>query len=92
VADILIAYLKDVVPGMKSRSGKYAVSNLAKFWSDKTLAEVTKANCKTYAQTRPQSAARADLERSTIGIKTTARWRRCRWWCCRRSPRRVSAG
>jgi integrase len=62
VADILIAYLRDVVPGMKSRSGKYTVSNLAKFWSDKTLAEVTKANCKAYAETRPQSAARADLE------------------------------
>ena len=55
VADVLLAYLRDKVPGMKSRSTKYNISNLAQWWSDKTLAEVTAANCRAYATTRTPS-------------------------------------
>jgi integrase len=61
VADILLAYLRDKVPGMKSRSAKYNISNLAGWWGDKTLTDVTAANCRTYASTRTQAAAWADL-------------------------------
>jgi integrase len=68
VADILLAYLRDRIPQMKSRSNKYYVSNLAQWWSDKTLEQVTAANCRAYAKTRTQSAARADLERLQAAI------------------------
>jgi integrase len=69
VADILLFYLKDRVPSMKSRSAKYNVSNLSDFWGDKTLAEVTAANCRAYAKGRTQSAARADLEKLQSAIR-----------------------
>jgi integrase len=69
VADILLAYLRDKIPEAKSRSAKYNISNLAKFWGDKTLAEVTATNCKAYAKTRTQSAARADLEKLATAIR-----------------------
>jgi integrase len=69
IADVLLAYLRDKVPDMKSRSAKYNISNLARFWSDKTLADVTTANCKAYAKTKTQSAARADLEKLATAIR-----------------------
>jgi integrase len=69
VADILLAYLRDKVPHMKSRGAKYNISNLAAFWSDKTLAEVTAVNCRAYAATRTQSAARADLDKLAAAIR-----------------------
>jgi integrase len=68
VADILLAYLRDKVPTMKSRSNKYNISNLAAWWGDKTLDEVTAANCRKYAATKTQSAARADLEKLAAAI------------------------
>ena len=43
IADVLLAYLRDRVPTMKSRSTKYYISNLAAWWSDKTLDDVTAA-------------------------------------------------
>lgn len=69
VADILLFYLKDRVPSMKSRSVKYNISNLSDFWGDKTLSEVTAANCRSYAKGRTQSAARADLEKLQSAIR-----------------------
>jgi integrase len=69
VADILLAYLRDKIPEAKSRSAKYNISNLAKFWGDKTLAQVTAANCKAYTKTRTQSAAHADLEKLATAIR-----------------------
>jgi integrase len=69
VADVLLAYLRDKVPSMKGRSARYNVSNLAAWWSDKTLADVTAANCRRYASTKSQAAARADLERLAAAIR-----------------------
>ena len=69
VADILLAYLRDKIPEAKSRSAKYNISNLERFWGDKSLAEVTSTNCKAYAKTRTQSAARADLEKLATAIR-----------------------
>jgi integrase len=69
VADVLLAYLRDKIPHHKSRSAKYNISNLAAFWGDKTLADVTAANCRVYAVTRTPSAARADLEKLSVAIK-----------------------
>lgn len=69
VADILLAYLRDKVPHQKSRSVKYNINNLARWWSDKTLDQVTAANCRAYAATKTQSAARSDLDRLQAAIR-----------------------
>lgn len=69
IADILLVYDKEVVPKLKSRSAKYHVSNLSEWWGDKTLADVTSANCRAYAATRTQSAGRHDLEVLSAAIK-----------------------
>jgi integrase len=69
VADILIAYLRDKVPHMKSRSAKYNISNLEKWWGDKSITDVNAVNCRAYAATRPQSAARSDLDKLAAAIK-----------------------
>lgn len=69
IADILLVFLRKKVPEMKSRSARYNVSNLAAWWGDKTLADVTADNCKAYAATRTQAAARADLEKLSSAIK-----------------------
>lgn len=69
IADILFAFDRDKIPAMRSRSAKYNISNLAKWWGDKTLLDVNKANCQAYAATKTQSAARADLEKLSAAIK-----------------------
>jgi integrase len=69
VADILHAYLRDKVPTMKSRSNKYNIRNLAAWWGDKTLGQVTAANCRAYAKTKTQAAARADLDKLAAAIQ-----------------------
>jgi integrase len=69
VADILHAYLRDKVPEMKSRSAKYNISNLAQWWGDKTLEQVTAANCRAYTATKTQAAACADLEKLAAAIR-----------------------
>lgn len=69
IADILFAFDRDKIPAMKSRSAKYNVSNLAKWWGDKTLLDVTAANCRAYAATKSPAAARADLEKLSGAIK-----------------------
>jgi integrase len=68
MADILLAYRRDKVPGMKSRAAIYNVRNLAEWWTDKTLNDVTAANCRTYAATRTPASARADLDKLAAAI------------------------
>src|SRR3569833_2903969 len=69
IADILLVFLRKKVPEMKSRSARYNASNLAAWWGDKTLADVTADNCKAYAETKTQAMARADLEKMSSAIK-----------------------
>jgi len=96
VADILLAYLRDKVPTMKSRSNKYNISNLAAWWGDKTLDEVTAANCRKYAATKTQSAARliskSSLRRFTTGTRNMDRSTRFHRCGNRRSQSRATAG
>jgi integrase len=68
VADMLLAYTRDKLPGMKSRSAKYNISNLEKWWGDKPLVDVTAANCRAYAAARTQAAARSDLGKLQAAI------------------------
>ena len=48
---------------MKSaRNIAYNISNLLKWWGDKTAAQISMKSCKEYAETRPSQAAAADLK------------------------------
>jgi len=63
IADVLSIYAEEVAPGMKSaRNIAYLISNLLKWWGDKTAAQITMRTCKEYAATRPSQAAAADLK------------------------------
>ena len=63
IADMLAVYGDEVAPGMKSaRLIGYNISNLLKWWGDKTAAQITMRTCKEFAATRPSQAAGADLK------------------------------
>lgn len=67
---MLIAYGNEHVPGKRSAKNiAYTISNLAAFWGDKRLADVTAKNCREYAKAKTPSAGRRDLEtlRASIG-------------------------
>src|SRR6516165_9041935 len=54
IADMLSAYGNEVAPSMKSaRNISYNISNLVKWWGDKTAAQISMKSCKEYAATRP---------------------------------------
>jgi integrase len=63
IADVLRVYGDEVAPGMKSaRLIAYQISNLLKWWGDKTAAQITMRTCKEFAATQPSQAAGADLK------------------------------
>lgn len=70
VADMLIAYGNEHVPGKSSAKNiAYTISNLVPFWGDKRLADITANNCRSYAKDTTPAAGRRDLEtlRAAIG-------------------------
>jgi integrase len=63
IADVLLVYAKEKLP--KTRAADKAahnISNLTPFWGKKKADDVNIATCEEYAKTRPQAAARRDLE------------------------------
>jgi len=63
IADVLRVYGEEVAPAMKSRRLiAYHMSNILKWWGDKTAAQITMRTCKEYAAARPSQAAAADLK------------------------------
>lgn len=53
---------------MKSRSAKYCIQSLEKWWGDKLVSDITTANCRAYAATKSQSAARTDLQALSAAV------------------------
>lgn len=63
IADVLLVYAKEHLPTTRSAAkAAHNISNLGPFWAEKTAADVTAANCRTYTKDRPPVAARRDLE------------------------------
>lgn len=63
ILDVLTAYSQEHVPHKRSAAKiDHTIRNLARWWDDKRLADVTAKNCRAYAAVRPQAAARRDLE------------------------------
>lgn len=63
LADVLLVYAQEKLP--KTRAADKAahnISNLTPFWGRKKADDVNTATCEEYAKTRPQAAARRDLE------------------------------
>jgi integrase len=60
---VLLAYGKEHVPHKRSSKNiDYTIGNLSRWWSDKTVADVTSGNCRKYAATKSAPSARRDLE------------------------------
>jgi integrase len=63
IADMLLVYAKEHVPHTRmAKNVAYLLGNLLAWWGDKTLSDVTARNCRAYAETKTQPAARGDLE------------------------------
>lgn len=70
IADLLTVYSREHVPYKRSATKiLHTIDNLKKWWSDKKLPDVTAKNCRAYAATRPQVAARRDLETLRAAIR-----------------------
>jgi integrase len=70
IADILIAYGREHVPHKRTpRKIDHTIRNLARWWADKMLTDVTARNCRAYAAARPKVAARRDLETLRAAIR-----------------------
>ena len=70
IADLLIVYGREHVPTIAgAKNTAYNIANLAGWWSDKRLSDVTAKNCRAYSAMRTAGAARRDLEvlRAAIG-------------------------
>lgn len=69
IADVLLAYLKEVVPHKRTaRNLRYNVAALERWWGDKRVGDVTAINCRAYAATKSSSAALVDLKRLQAAV------------------------
>jgi integrase len=65
IADVMLVYLDERVAHTKSlRSNKHAVKNIALWWGDKRVSDITPDKCREYIASKGRSvhAARHDLE------------------------------
>jgi len=63
IADVLSLYGDEVAPHKKSaRNISYNISNLLKWWGDKTVAQISVRSCRSYAATKTAPAAGADIK------------------------------
>jgi len=63
IAAVLSAYGNEVAAHTRSaRNIGYNISNLLKWWSDKTAADISKDTCRAYAKTKTASMAYADIK------------------------------
>jgi integrase len=69
IADVLLAYTKEVIPHKRTaRTMRYSVGCLERWWGDKTVADVTAINCRAYAGDKGNSGALFDLKRLQSAI------------------------
>lgn len=64
IADVLLAYLNEHLAHSRSRSKAVPVTNLAAWWGDKRVSDITSANCRAYIAHKGKHtvAARRDLQ------------------------------
>lgn len=70
IADMLNAYLIDVVPTKASAKNiAYCVGSLDRWWGTRALSDITPQACREYAATKKPTAARVDLEKLSAAVK-----------------------
>jgi integrase len=70
IADILLAYASEHLPHtITARNASYMVNDLAEWWADKNLSDVTAKSCRAYAQDRRRYWARCCLESLRAAIR-----------------------
>jgi integrase len=63
IADVLALYGEEVAPQRKTaRNISYNITNLLKWWGDKTTAAINQKACKAYAATKAEQGAGGDLK------------------------------
>lgn len=63
IAEVLAAYGSEVAPHRASaRDIGYNITNLLKWWGDKTVSNISVKSCRAYADTKTKPAAGADLK------------------------------
>ncbi len=63
IADVLTVYGNEVALHRKTaRNISYNISNLLKWWGDKTVADISTKNCRAFAGTKKSQAAGADIK------------------------------
>lgn len=74
IADVLIFYAQEHLPGTKARANTaYNISNLVGWCADRPLSAITAAFCREYARQRSPAASRRDLETLRAAIRFWAR-------------------
>jgi len=63
IAEVLAAYGNEVAPSKKSaRNMGYNITNLLKWWGEKTVRQITVKSCRAYIASKTAPAAGADLK------------------------------
>lgn len=63
IADVLAVYGNEVAPSKASASDiGYNISNLLKWWGDKTVADISAKSCRTYIASKAKMGAGSDLK------------------------------
>jgi len=63
IAEVLSAYGREVAPTKKTaRNIGYNISNLLKWWGEKSVVYISAKTCRQYAQDRPKMAAVSDIK------------------------------
>jgi integrase len=74
IADILLAYSTEHLPYTRAaKNASYGVADLAAWWGDRTLSDITARSCRKYASERRPSSARRNLQTLRAAI---AYWHR----------------
>jgi integrase len=69
IADVLAVYGEDVAIHKKTaRNYGYCINNLLKWWSEKTVADITTKSCRAYTAQRPTMAALGDLKVLKVAV------------------------
>lgn len=70
IAEVLAAYGSEVAPERANpRNIGYNITNLLKWWDDKTVSSITPKSCRDYVKTKTAPAACADLKVLKASVK-----------------------
>jgi integrase len=70
IADILLAYASEHLPHTRAaKNASYGVADLAAWWGDRTLSDITARSCREYASEKRPSWARRNLQTLRAAVR-----------------------